>query len=80
MAELSPGTRDAWHASTTAAKATAARIYDDHVHGKEPGTALPENQPMTETLGTSLTTIGNAKRLLGQHGALRKELRRWVVA
>lgn len=80
MADLDPGTRGEWLRSRNKPKTTAAIMYSAYVSGKEPGTVLPATRHLEKVLSESPTAIGHAKRLLGEHGALRKEHGRWVVA
>lgn len=58
----------------------AALIWSKFVQGKEPGTTLPTINHLRLRTGRSLSVVSEAKRLLGEHGALRKENRQWVVA
>lgn len=80
MANLDDAQLEDWRTSRYPARQLAARLYEDYVKDKPPRTRLPDSDDLAAEYGTAGSTPRAAKRLLGEHGALGKRERTWVVA
>lgn len=63
-----------------AGEQVAAYLWEMYVSNGKPGAILPANRTLVRSTDRSLASISAGKNLLGKHGFLKKENRRWVVA
>ena len=71
MTDISPNLISQWKASPRLAERTAARLAAE-LHGSQRWEPVPGNLPLARRLNVSQATIGRAKNLLADHGAIMR--------